>query len=199
VLRVALTGGIGSGKSVVSAHFESLGVPVIDADVLAHKMVAPGAPALLEIQKTFGAHLVNPQGQLNRAALREIVFHDPQQRRRLEAILHPPIRQAMESWLKEQTTPYALLVVPLLFETGQESIADRILVVDCDESLQYERVTGRDNVKRAQIQQILASQADRQTRLAGADDVIVNNGGLAELTEATERLHQYYLQLAESH
>jgi dephospho-CoA kinase len=193
---VALTGGIGSGKSAVSSHFESLGVPVIDADVLAHKMVNPGAPALLEIKKVFGDHLIDAEGQLNRGALREVVFNDPSQRKRLEAILHPRIRQAMESWLKEQTTPYAIMVIPLLFETGQESIADRVLVVDCDESLQYERVSQRDHLDRVQIDQILASQADRQTRLKGADDVIENNSGLSELIAATEQMHRSYLALS---
>lgn len=193
---MALTGGIGSGKSAVSSHFESLGVPVIDADVLAHKMVNPGAPALLEIKKVFGDHLIDAEGQLNRGALREVVFNDPSQRKRLEAILHPRIRQAMESWLKEQTTPYAIMVIPLLFETGQESIADRVLVVDCDESLQYERVSQRDHLDRVQIDQILASQADRQTRLKGADDVIENNSGLSELIAATEQMHRSYLALS---
>lgn len=199
MLTVALTGGIGSGKSAVSSHFESLGVPVIDADALAHKMVTPGSPALLEIKKTFGDNLVNTGGELNRSALREIVFSDPAQRRRLEAILHPPIREAMESWLIKQTAPYAVMVIPLLFETGQESIADRILVVDCDESIKYERVAKRDNLQRTQIDQILASQADRQTRLKRADDVIENNDGLSDLIEATERMHQFYLTLAKSH
>lgn len=198
MLTVALTGGIGSGKSAVSAHFESLGVPVIDADVLAHKMVSPGSPALLEINNAFGGDLLDPQGRLKRAALREIVFSDPTQRKRLEAILHPPIRQAMASWLEQQSAAYAVMVIPLLFETGQESIAERILVVDCDESIQYQRVAERDNLDKAQIDQILASQTDRQTRLQGADDVIENNRGLAELLEATERMHQSYLKLAES-
>ena len=196
MLVVALTGGIGSGKSAVSSHLESLGVPVIDADVLAHQMVKPGSPALAEIQSTFGESLVDSRGQLNRAALREIVFHDPTQRKRLENILHPRIRHAMEAWLKQQSTPYVLLVIPLLFETGQESLADRILVVDCDESRQFERVANRDRLTTDQIEQILASQVDRRTRLNGADDVIENNGSLQDLLEATERLHQTYLRLA---
>ena len=195
---MALTGGIGCGKSAVSSHFESLGVPVIDADLLAHQMVRPGAPALLEIQRTFGDDLVDADGALNRGALREIVFNDPSQRKRLEAILHPPILQAMESWLQQQTYPYAILVIPLLFETGQVFIADRVLVVDCEESLQYERVAKRDNLDRGQIERILASQVDRQTRLDGADDVIENNRGLTELIEATEQMHRSYLALSDS-
>ncbi|MEJ2622146.1 MAG: dephospho-CoA kinase [Candidatus Thiodiazotropha sp.] len=199
MLSIALTGGIGSGKSAVSNHFESLGIPVIDADRLAHQMVQPGSPALIEIAETFGDHLIDPQGRLNRGALREIVFNDPAQRKRLEAILHPPIRQAMERWLEQQTAPYAILVIPLLFETEQQDIAERILVVDCDESLQYQRVSERDDLDDSQIAQILASQIDRQTRLQGADDVIENNSDLAALIKATEKMHQAYLALSNSY
>ncbi|MEW8087632.1 MAG: dephospho-CoA kinase [Candidatus Thiodiazotropha endolucinida] len=196
MLVIALTGGIGSGKSAVSSHLESLGVPVIDADQLAHQLVKPGSPALLEIQATFGEELVDGNGVLDRAALRKTVFNDPQQRRRLEGILHPRIREAMESWLARQSAPYAVLVIPLLFETGQMSLADRILVVDCDKSLQIERVLERDSLPREQIQQIIANQVDRQIRLDGADDVIENNDSLQVLIEATERLHNKYLKLA---
>ncbi|MCG8026154.1 MAG: dephospho-CoA kinase [Candidatus Thiodiazotropha endolucinida] len=196
MLVIALTGGIGSGKSAVSSHLESLGVPVIDADQLAHQLVKPGSPALLEIQATFGEELVDGNGLLDRAALRKTVFNDPQQRRRLEGILHPRIREAMESWLARQSAPYAVLVIPLLFETGQMSLADRIFVVDCDKSLQIERVLERDSLPREQIQQIIANQVDRQIRLDGADDVIENNDSLQVLIEATERLHNKYLKLA---
>ena len=198
MLAIALTGGIGSGKSAVSRHLESLGVPVIDADTLAHRLVEPGASALKEIQAAFGTHLVDSEGRLDRAALREIVFDHPAQRKRLEAILHPRIRTAMQQWLAAQTAPYAVLVIPLLFETGQNDLADRVLVVDCDESLQIARVAGRDGHDKAQIQRILAAQAKRETRLSGADDVIENNGSLAELIEATEQLHRRYLKLAAS-
>jgi dephospho-CoA kinase len=196
MLVIALTGGIGSGKSAVSSHLESLNVPVIDADLLAHQLVKPGSPALQEIQAAFGDELVDENGALNRPALRKIVFDDPQQRRRLEGILHPRIRGAMEAWIAKQTAPYVVLVIPLLFETDQMSLADRVLVVDCDESTQIERVLERDQLAREQIQQIIASQVDRQTRLQGADDVIENNGSLEDLIEATERLHNDYLKMA---
>jgi dephospho-CoA kinase len=196
---IALTGGIGSGKSTVSNHFETLGVPVIDADVLAHQLVKPGQPALEEIQSAFGEQMIDAQGQLNRSALREVVFAHPEQRKRLEAILHPRIRQAMESWIAEQTAPYVILVIPLLFETNQMSLADRILVVDCEESLQIERVMQRDHLSMDQIEHILASQADRQTRLRGADDIILNNGDRDELIAATERLHRTYLAYGSNH
>ncbi|MET0110218.1 MAG: dephospho-CoA kinase [Candidatus Thiodiazotropha sp.] len=196
MLVIALTGGIGSGKSAVSSHLESMGVPVIDADRLAHQLVRPGSPVLQEIQAAFGDDLVDTNGALDRSALRKIVFDDPQQRRRLEEILHPRIREAMESWLARQSAPYAVLVIPLLFETGQMSLADRVLVVDCDESLQIDRVLERDEISREQIRQIIASQVDRQTRLQGADDVIENDSTLEALIEATERLHNNYLKLA---
>jgi dephospho-CoA kinase len=196
MLVVALTGGIGSGKSAVASHLESLNVPLIDADQLAHQLVKPGAPALRAIQATFGDELVDSHGALDRSALRKIVFDDPHQRKRLEAILHPRIREAMQAWLAKQSAPYVVLVIPLLFEAGQTSLADRVLVVDCEESLQIERVAQRDQLSREQIQQIMANQAERQTRLQGADDIIENNGSLEALIEATEKLHDRYLTLA---
>lgn len=196
MLVVALTGGIGSGKSAVSRHLESLGVPVIDADRLAREMVEPGSPALAEIRALFGEGVVDDRGGLDREVLRKTVFSNPTQRERLEAILHPRIRRAMKDWLKRQSAPYAVLVIPLLFEAGQRSMADRVLVVDCEETLQVERVSRRDGLTREQIKQILAAQTGRQTRLAGADDIIENNGNLQELLEATEHLHRRYLALA---
>lgn len=196
MLVVALTGGIGSGKSAVSRHLESLGVPVIDADRLAHQMVEPNSPALMEIQAVFGDHLVDTMGKLDRAALKKIVFDNPSERKRLEAILHPRIKQAMEAWLKAQSGPYAVLVIPLLFETGQMTLADRVLVVDSDESLQIKRVSERDGLSREQITQILNAQVDRQVRLGHADDIIENNGSLEELIQATNRQHESYLEIS---
>ncbi|MES9990521.1 MAG: dephospho-CoA kinase [Candidatus Thiodiazotropha sp.] len=198
MLVIALTGGIGCGKSAVSSHLESLHVPVIDADHLAHQLVKPGSPALLEIQASFGDELVDANGALNRPALRKIVFDDPTQRKRLEGILHPRIREEMEHWIAKQNAPYVVLMIPLLFETDQMFLADRILVVDCNESLQIERVVQRDHISREQIKQIMESQVDRQTRLKGADDIIENSGSLDALIEATERLHHNYLKMAGS-
>jgi dephospho-CoA kinase len=196
MLVVALTGGIGCGKSAVSHHLESLNVPVIDADKLARRMVEPGSPALTEIQATFGDHLVDDAGYLDRAALRDIVFDKPEQRTRLEAILHPRIRRAMEEWLVKQSAPYAVLVIPLLFETGQTTLADRVLVIDCEPARQIDRVAERDGLSESQINQILDAQADRESRLSGADDVIENNGSLEDLIAATEEMHRRYLALA---
>jgi dephospho-CoA kinase len=198
MLVIALTGGIGCGKSAVSRHLESFGVPVLDADLLAHQLVRPGMPALLKIQATFGDKLVDANGALDRAALRRIVFDDTDQRKRLEGILHPLIREAMEEWIARQSAPYVVLVIPLLFETGQTDLADRVLVVDCEESLQIERVLQRDQLPQEQIRQIMASQVDRQTRLGGADDVIENNNSLEALIEATKRLHNNYLKMVVS-
>jgi dephospho-CoA kinase len=198
MLVIALTGGIGCGKSAVSKHLEALGTPVLDADQLARQMVLPGSPALNEIIQAFGHHLLNADGTLKRAELRKLIFNNDHQRRHLESILHPRIRQAMDSWLKQQTAPYAVLVIPLLFETHQQTIADRVLVVDCDESIQISRVKDRDNLTDDQIRKILASQVNRKTRLAGADDVIENSGSLDDLVAATDAMHKYYLELAKS-
>ncbi len=196
VLIVALTGGIGCGKSAVSARMETLGVPIIDADHLAHQLVQPGTPSLLEIKKAFGERILDIQGRLDRSALREIVFNQPLQRKRLESILHPRISEAMESWLKKQTAQYVVLVIPLLFETNQQSIAHRILVVDCKESTQIERVVTRDQLPIKQVKQIIASQVNRQFRLEGADDIIENEGTYEALTKSTDKIHQFYLDLA---
>ncbi|MCG7895469.1 MAG: dephospho-CoA kinase [Candidatus Thiodiazotropha taylori] len=196
MLVVALTGGIGCGKSAVSAHLQSLGVPIIDADHLAHQLVQPGSPALIEIQDTFGESVIDNRGCLDRTALRNIVFNEPQQRKQLENILHPRIKSAMEEWLKSQTADYVILVIPLLFETGQQTLADRILLVDCHESIQVERVVNRDKLSKRQVKQIIASQANRQTRLQGADDIIENNSSQSMLIKATDDIHKKYLTLA---
>jgi dephospho-CoA kinase len=198
MLIVALTGGIGSGKSAVSDHFAALGTPVIDTDVIAREQVAPGTPALQEIHTLFGAEVIAADGALDRARLRELVFDAPEKRRQLEQILHPRILAEMERQLRALTAPYAIVVIPLLLETSQDSVADRILVVDCEESLQIARVRERSGLTEQQIRQILAAQVDRTTRLAAADDVIENNGSLDELKAATDRLHALYLRLADA-
>lgn len=198
MLTVALTGGIGSGKSTVADRFARLGVPIIDADVLARELTAPGEPALEEIGAAFGPAVIQPDGGLDRAALRRTVFADATARRLLEAILHPRIRARMLAWLREVQAPYALLVIPLLFETGQTDLADRILVVDLPEDEQVRRVQTRSGLDEAEIRRILATQATRAERLAGADDRIDNSGGLAALEDQVERLHRRYLGLARS-
>ncbi len=198
MLVVALTGGIGSGKSTVSRHFESLGVPVIDADLIAREEVAPGSPALEEISREFGAEIIGSDGHLDRSRLRELVFDNPEKRHRLEQILHPRIRTEMEHRLASLAAPYAVLVIPLLLESGQNELAERILVVDCTPSQQIARVHDRDGLEESQIRQIISAQLDRETRLSAADDVLENDGSINGLLAATERLHEYYLQLSKT-
>ncbi|MBK1701102.1 dephospho-CoA kinase [Thiococcus pfennigii] len=198
-LRIALTGGIGSGKSTVAEGFARLGAPVIDADLIAREQVEPGRPALAEIAVTFGPQVLARGGGLDRDALRARVFGDPEARRRLEAILHPRIRAEMERQTARCEAPYVLLVIPLLFETGQQAIADRVLVVDLPEALQIDRVQARSGLAPEEIQRILASQTTRAARLAGADDLIDNRGDPAALAPQIERLHALYLDLAAEH
>jgi dephospho-CoA kinase len=196
MLTVALTGGIGSGKSTVAERLAELGVPVIDTDQLARELVEPGMPALEEIVRTFGQELLNAQGRLDRKALRTRVFAEPRDRQRLETILHPRIRAEMLRRLSKFDAPYAVLVIPLLVETGQTDLADRVLVVDVPEAIQIQRVRQRDGSEEASVRRILTAQSDRTTRLAAADDVIDNSGTPEQLTHQIRRLHRRYMQLA---
>jgi len=195
-VRIGLTGGIGSGKTEVSRYFASLGVPVIDTDTIAHELVARGQPALAEITAEFGDGILDEHGNLDRAKLRCIVFADPAQRRRLEQILHPRIRDNAIALSEQCEAAYCILVIPLLVESGRDYPLDRILVVDTPVELQYRRIAGRDGMSREQIASILAAQADRETRLRAADDVIVNDGDIDELHRKIDGLHQRYLELA---
>jgi dephospho-CoA kinase len=195
MLRVGLTGGIGSGKSTVAELFARHGAPVIDTDVIARQVVAPGRPALAEIARDFGSELLNASGELDRPRMRQRVFEDSDARRRLEAILHPRIRAAVREQLAATTAPYCLIVVPLLVETGFDELIDRVLVVDAEERLQQERVGRRDNVSADAVRRTMAAQVTRAQRLARADDVIANNGTLADLERAVEQLHASYLAL----
>jgi dephospho-CoA kinase len=193
---VALTGGIGSGKTTVSDRLAALGATVIDADVIARTLTAPGGEALGAVARAFGPGVICPEGGLDRAAMRRLVFADRTARRRLEAILHPRIRARMLSALQAAGGPYSVLVIPLLFETGQTDIADRILVVDLPERLQIARVKARSGMAPCEIRRILDSQAGRQVRLAGADDVVHNTGTLDDLHSQVDALHRRYLRLA---
>ncbi len=194
---VGLTGGIGSGKSVVSDCFSRLGVPVIDADEVARELTAPASEALALIATAFGASVLQPDGTLNRTVLRQRVFADTAARKQLEAILHPRIRQRIEHALATLDAPYALAVIPLLVETGHyHTLLNRVLVVDCPETLQIERVMARNAYSRQEVVAILASQASRSERLAIADDVLVNTGSAASLCTEVARLHALYLHQA---
>jgi len=196
MLTIALTGGIGSGKSTVAELFARRGVTIIDADVVSHALTAPGGAALPAIADAFGAHLIDAAGRLDRAALREHVFADSDARKRLEGILHPRIRAEMRAQLAAARGPYAILAIPLLFETGQTDLAGRVLVVDLPEQQQIERVAARSGLDEEQIRRIMASQASRERRLAGADDVIDNSGPAQALEPQVEQLHRRYLGLA---
>jgi dephospho-CoA kinase len=194
---IGLTGGIGSGKSTVAEIFRRLGATIIDTDALSHALTRPGQPGLQAIVEAFGRELLDPQGRLDRARLRRLVFSDENARHRLEALLHPLIRQEVDRALAAATGPYVILVVPLLAETGgwRERV-DRVLVVDCPEEEQIRRTMARSQLSREEVQAIMAAQASRARRLALADDVIVNNGSVADLEEAVRALDARYRRLA---
>jgi len=193
---VGLTGGIGSGKSAVAERFQSLGIKVVDADVASREVVKPGQPALQSIAEHFGADVIRADGTLDRARLRSLVFADPAERIWLERLLHPLINAWIERELANAQSPYALLVSPLLVETGQIRFAQRVLVVDVSEETQLARTMARDANDAAQVKAIMAAQASRESRLARADDVISNDAGLDALDAAVAELHQRYLQMA---
>ena len=194
--RVALTGGIASGKSTVADLFAALGVPVIDTDVIARQVVEPGQPALAEIAATFGPDVLDADGRLDRRRMRERIFTDPDAKRRLEAILHPAIRAEMERQSMAAQGPYQVLVIPLLTEGGRRDHVDRVLLVDVPEELQIQRLMMRDGVSHEQAQASLNAQATRAQRLALADDVIRNTGRVDGLREQVAELHGKYLRLA---
>ena len=195
-LVVGLTGGIGSGKSTVADFFRGLDVPVIDADEIAHALVAPGQPALQEIIAAFGERCIDADGQLDRGWLRDRVFSDAAQRHRLEAILHPKIRIKISALVKTVEAPYCIVVIPLLLETDQLDLVDRVLVVDSSQENQLARVAARDGRSRVEILAIMGVQAPRERRLARADDVISNNGTLDELLAQVRSQHAKYLECA---
>jgi len=197
-LRVGLTGGIASGKSTVARRFMELGVPVIDADVAARAVVAPGTPGLTQVIERFGPGVLAENGELNRRALRERIFRDPGLRRELEAILHPLIRADMERSAEAAVGAYIVMAIPLLVEGGPSDRVDRILVVDVDEDLQIQRVMARDGGSKDQARAILESQASRSARLAVADDVLTNTGTVTDLRQAVDVLHRRYLRLADA-
>jgi dephospho-CoA kinase len=198
-LRIGLTGGIASGKSTVTQRFAELGVPVIDADVASRSVVEPGKPGLAQVVKRFGIGVIDAGGHLDRRALRGLIFNDSSSRQALDAILHPLIRAEMEREAAEVQGPYVVMAIPLLVEGGNAGKqVDRVLVVDADEALQIQRVQARDGSSAEQARAILGSQASRAARLGLADDVLLNTGTVAELRQAVDRLHEQYLQLAQT-
>jgi dephospho-CoA kinase len=195
-LRIGLTGGIASGKSTVAQRFIELGVAVIDADESSRLVVAPGQPGLTAVVEKFGAGILTTSGELDRRALRGLIFADPHARHDLEAILHPLIRADMERRAEQAAGSYIVLAIPLLVEGGSRNHLDRILVVDVDESIQLQRLIARDSISLDQARAILAAQASRESRLKAANDVLVNAGTVTQLRQAVDRLHERYLQLA---
>ena len=194
---VGLTGGIGSGKSSVANLFVDKGVVLVDTDAIAHELTAPGGEAMPALQEAFGADVADASGALDRAAMRRRVFTDPEARGRLEGILHPLIRRQSEARCRAATSPYVILAVPLLIESGNfRQRCQRIVVVDCPESLQIERVMARNGLSEAEVRAIMAAQATRSQRLAAADDVVVNDADLAALNSQVEVLHSKYLRLS---
>jgi dephospho-CoA kinase len=196
---IGVTGGIASGKSTVARAFEALGIPWVDADDVAREVVEPGEPALAEIAERFGPRVLNADGSLNRRALREIVFAAPEQRRWLESVTHPRIRERLMTHLERLQAgeaPYGLLVSPLLFESGQSELVERSLVIDVPEALQIARTAARDDVDEAQARAIVAAQMPRAERLARADDVLDNGGSEAEMRRRVAELDRRYRQLA---
>src|SRR5690242_5275422 len=195
---IALTGGVAAGKSEVARRFESLGVNVYDADVAARAVVEPGAPALTQIEFVFGPDVLDADGSLARRALRERVFADPQARKKLEAIVHPRVREWLRRYMATDRGAYCMLAIPLLAETWpQYAFVDRVLVVDAPDELRMERLMRRDQVTHEQARQTLAAQAAREQRLALAHDVIVNDGDVAHLDAEITALHAKYLELAD--
>lgn len=194
-LVIGLTGGIGSGKSTVAGLFSSLGVPVLDADQLTRELVRPGEPALAAIVARFGPECLHTDGTLDRAWMRRKIFSDPDSKQQLEAILHPAVRQRMQDWVCGIHAPYCILVIPLLLETGQTDLVDRVLVVDIPEKEQLKRVAARDSLSHNAVSSIMASQADRQIRLEAADDIIDNDTDLATLQQRVTDLHRQFLEL----
>ena len=197
-LIVGLTGGIGSGKSEASKRFAKRGVLVVDADIVAREVVEPSSAALAQIAAHFGAEILDASGNLNRSKLREIIFSAPNEKQWLESLLHPIINANIRRQLKNSTSAYSILASPILLETQQFQLVDRILVIDTSEQHQLERASQRDKNNEGQIKAIMQTQLSRQERCARATDIIQNHGSIDELDVQIEKLHQLYLELAQS-
>lgn len=197
-LIVGLTGGIGSGKSEASKRFAKRGVMVVDADIVAREVVEPGSAPLAQIAAHFGLDILDAAGNLNRSKLREIIFSDPTEKQWLESLLHPIINANIRHQLQNSTSAYSVLTSPILLETQQFQLVDRILVIDTSEQHQLERAGQRDKNNESQIKAIMQTQLSRQERCARATDIIQNHGSIDELDEQVEKLHQLYLELAQS-
>ena len=197
MLIIGLTGGIGSGKSSACNFFTQQGIPVIDADIIAHQLVKPESPALLEIIDIFGADFINSNGQLNRDKLRKEIFSDPHKKQQLEAIIHPRVFEEMQNQLANLNAAYCVLCIPLLLETEATDKVNRVLVIDVNEATQIKRVMARDKLSREQIQSIIDTQINRNDRLRLADDVISNNAQPEDFQQQLTLIHKKYLSISE--
>lgn len=195
MIKVGLTGGIGSGKSTITDLFSQYNIPIIDADIIAHQLVEPGQPALLQLKQLFGKSIINNDDTLNRGHLRDLVFSDKEKKIQLEAILHPLVFQKMQSECDKQNSHYGILSIPLLIETKMTNFVDHILVVDCSVETQVERVRLRDKLPTERILSIISSQTSRETRLSYADNIIDNSNSASQLAEQVKKLHNHYLNL----
>jgi len=196
MLIIGLTGGIGSGKTTVSNLFSELGIPVVDTDIIARELVEPGQVALEEIVNSFDQSILLDNERLDRKKLADITFKNKQSREKLEAILHPKIRQEMQNRISTLSSPYCIVVIPLLFETKQMESVDKILLVDCPVQAQIKRVKQRDQRSEQQILSIINSQTPRKIKQQGADDIIDNNDNIEQLKKLVTNLHKKYLNLA---
>lgn len=196
MLTVALTGGIGCGKTTVSNLFADLGTPVIDTDLIARDLVEPGNLALEEISSYFGAEILHQDGTLDRKALAKITFSSAENRKQLESILHPKIRHIVKQQIDLLNSLYVIIAIPLLIETAQTSSYDRVLVVDCEEQQQIQRTLERDNRSKEEIDRIINAQVNRHNRIKHANDVISNDSDISSLTSQVSNLHRLYNELA---
>lgn len=192
---IGLTGGIGSGKSAVSRCFEMLGITVVDADIVAREVVEPGTPALSQIAAHFGSEIISSEGSLDRAALRQLIFKDELERKWLEALLHPLIREEIIRQLSHRASPYSILSSPLLLETDQHTMVERILLVDVPVDIQISRTVERDKNSKEQVEAIIKAQSPREFKQQKADDIILNTGTIESLQAKVSELHQRYLEL----
>lgn len=199
MLKVGLTGGIASGKSRVEREFAALGVPVADADVMSRELTAPGTPGLSALATVLGADILGTDGSLDRGRLRQRLFADPELRLKVERLLHPLILERLKAELEAFRAPYALAVIPLLTELpAARVLVDRVLLVDCSETLQLTRLMSRDHVSETTARSMMAAQATRAERLRAADDILLNEGDAGVLREYVARLHRFYLELADA-
>jgi len=197
-LIIGLTGGIGSGKSEACERFAERGITIVDADIVAREVVEPGRTALAQICTHYGNDIIESTGQLNRSKLRSIIFSNPDEKQWLESLLHPLINTEIRHQLTTASSAYAILASPLLLETQQFQLVNRVLVIDASEQLQLERASQRDKNNESQIKAIMQTQLSRQERCARANDIIHNHGDIRELDAQVEKLHQFYLELAQS-